>query len=125
MSESAKIILNVGQYPNLLLARSMVLQHAGFSVIDETDLVKAVETASSESVSLVLFCHTIPSPALRDSIAEIERRSPSKPLAYVLSNELDKAPWSLDGVPSYGPDLIAAIRNLLGPPVAASGSVIA
>ena len=54
------IVLAIGRDPVLLETRSQVLQAAGYTVIPERSLKKAVVMFGDGDFDLVLLCHSIP-----------------------------------------------------------------
>lgn len=108
-------ILNVGQQPELLTTRGLVLKHAGYRVMDITDSLRAIEIAEGGGVDLVLFCHTIAATTLKQLVNAMNLVSDPVQLAYVLRSDYDEAPHRLHPIPNDAPHLISAIHDLLEP----------
>lgn len=113
----SKVILNIGQQPDILKVRGLVLAHAGFRVINVTDKQRALEAAETDSFDLVLFCHTLPPRTLGDILARFDELAASTLFAYVRRSDYDQPPYKLLGVPGDAPDLIAAVQDMLNPPL--------
>ena len=84
-------ILSVGHDHHLLSLRSMVLEGAGFDVIEAYSVTDALRLAQSDAVDLVLICHTVPKPEQKRLIAAIRERRRLMPVLCVIAHDFAMA----------------------------------
>lgn len=80
-------ILSVGHDHHLLSLRSLVLESAGFDVIEAYTVSDALRLAQSDAVDLVLICHTIPKPEQKRLVAVIHERRRLMPVLCVIAHD--------------------------------------
>src|SRR5690242_5075399 len=93
-------ILCVGREQELLSLRAMVLRGAGFRVVEERDLARALELALDDSIDLVLFCHSWTSSQQSRIIESLRASRQHVSIASVTTLEHDSAPAGSVAVPS-------------------------
>lgn len=84
-------ILSVGNDHHLLPLRSMVLESAGFDVIEAYSVNDALRLAQSDAVDLVLICHTVPKQEQKRLIAAIRERRRLMPVLCVIAHDFAMA----------------------------------
>jgi CheY-like chemotaxis protein len=77
------LVLAVGHDPVLLETRSQVLQGAGYTVIPELSLKKAVARFPEEDFDLVLLCHSIPADDRERMVRLIREHTSSTPIVCI------------------------------------------
>jgi DNA-binding NtrC family response regulator len=80
-------ILSVGHDHHLLSLRSIILESAGFDVIEAYSVSDALRLAQSDAVDLVLICHTLPKPEQKRLIAAIRERRRLMPVLCVIAHD--------------------------------------
>ena len=84
-------ILSVGSDHHLLSLRSLVLESAGFDVIEAYSVTDALRLAQSDAVDLVLICHTVPKPEQKRLITAIRERRRLMPVLCVIAHDFAMA----------------------------------
>lgn len=105
-------IVCVGRDRELLALRAMVLRGAGFRVIEESDVTRAVQLAIQDSISLVLLCHTLSSLEQSRIIYGLRAISQHLRIACVTTLDHQSSPDGSVAVPSDPPRLIDAIGQM-------------
>ena len=105
-------ILCVGRAQELLSLRAMVLRGAGFRVIEECDVSRAVQLALEDSIDLVLLCHTLNSTEQSRIIPSLCAKRRHLPIASVIASDHHTTPDGSRAVPSDPQRLIDAIGKL-------------
>lgn len=109
MAENTRI-LSVGHDHHLLALRTLVLERAGFEVIEAFCVSDALRLAQSDAVDLVLMCHTVPKAEQKLLLAGIRNRRRLMPVLCVIAHDfvtlVDPA------VPTAAPQLLVdALRQ--------------
>jgi CheY-like chemotaxis protein len=109
-------ILEVGHALELLRTRSLVLRTAGYQVIEETDVKRALAVAQSDHVDIVLLCHSL----YRKEAAWLARMLRDErsllPIVCVVNNPTDEIPpgcWSTTAAPD---ELLGTLEEILQQP---------
>ena len=105
-------ILCVSCAEELLSLRAAVLRGAGFRVIEERDVNRAVELALKDSIDLVLLCHTVSSFEQSRIIDALRARRRHLPIASVTTLDHESAPAGSVPVPSDPQRLIDVICGM-------------
>jgi DNA-binding NtrC family response regulator len=87
MPENTRI-LSVGHDHHLLSMRSMVLEAAGFDVIEAYAVSDALRLAQSDAVDLVLLCHTVPKSEQIRLVSAIRERRRLMPVLCVIAHDV-------------------------------------
>ena len=77
------LVLAVGRDRLLLETRSRVLQAAGYTVIPELSLKKAVSRSRDEDFDVVLLCHSIPADDRERLVRLIREHTSRKPIVSI------------------------------------------
>jgi CheY-like chemotaxis protein len=107
------LVLAVGRDPVLLETRSQVLQGAGYTVVPELSLKKAVVRFRDGDFDVVLLCHSIPGvdrERLVRSIREHTSRTPIVSIATTLGQRDLFADATLDSDPG---ELLNGLHDVL------------
>jgi len=103
-------ILSVGHDHHLLSLRTLVLESAGFEVIEVFSVSDALRLAQSDAVDLALICHTVPRAEQKLLLTGIRTRRRLMPVLCVIAHDLVK-PADAAG-PSVAPQLLVdALRQ--------------
>jgi DNA-binding NtrC family response regulator len=86
MPENTRI-LSVGHDHHLLSLRSMVLEAAGFDVIEAYSISDALRLAQSDAVDLVLLCHTVSKSEQARLMSAIRERRRLMPVLCVIAHD--------------------------------------
>lgn len=105
-------ILCVGRAEELVSLRAMVLRGAGFQVIEERDVTRAVQLALEESIGLVLLCHTLNSLEQSRILYALNSTRQHLLIACVVASDHYTAPEGARAVPREPQRLIEAIQNI-------------
>jgi DNA-binding NtrC family response regulator len=109
MAENTRI-LSVGHDHHLLALRTLVLERAGFEVIEAFCVSDALRLAQSDAVDLVLMCHTIPRAEQKLLLAGIRNRRRLMPVLSVIAHDFVMPADS--AAPSVPPQLLVdALRQ--------------
>ena len=84
-------ILSVGHDRHLLSLRSILLESAGFGVIEAYSVSDALRLAQSDAVDLVLICDSLPKPEQKRLIATIRERRRLMPVLCVIAHDFAMA----------------------------------
>ena len=103
-------ILSVGHDQHLLSLRSMVLETAGFAVIEAYSVSDALRLAQSDAVDLVLLCHTVPKSEQQRLLVAIRQRRRLMPVLCVLAHDF-VMPAEGSGARSAPQMLLDALRQ--------------
>ena len=107
------VVLAVGRDPVLLETRSQVLQAAGYTVIPERSLKKAVARFREEDFDLVLLCHSIPAQD-RERLTRLLREHTSRTPIVSVSCSVSALDSFADATLGNEPEeLILGLRELL------------
>lgn len=107
------LVLAIGRDPLLLETRSQVLQGAGYTVVPELSLKKAVARFSEGDFDLVLLCHSIPAKD-RELLTQLLREHTSRtPIVSVSSNLSAFDSFADATVESDPKELLVGLRELL------------
>jgi DNA-binding response OmpR family regulator len=107
------VVLAVGRDPVLLETRSQVLQAAGYTVIPERSLKKAVARFREEDFDLVLLCHTIPAQD-RERLTQLLREHTSRTPIVSISCSVSGLDSFADATLGNEPEeLLLGLRELL------------
>jgi len=98
-------ILSVGRDHYLLSLRSMVLESAGFDLIEAYSVADALRLAQSDAVDLVLICHSVPKPEQKRLIAAIRERRRLMPVLCVIAHDFAMAADSCT-ITDHAPQLL-------------------
>jgi CheY-like chemotaxis protein len=107
------LVLAVGHDPVLLETRSQVLQGAGYTVVPELSLKKAVAMFRDGDFDVVLLCHSIPCvdrERLVRSIREHTSRTPIVSIATTLGQRDLLADATIDSDPG---ELLNGLHDVL------------
>lgn|SRR5689334_8074131 len=80
-------ILSVGYDRFLMRVRSLVLRSSGYSVEEVYSGEQAVLRAESDTIDLLLICHTIPERDQKKLIAAVQRRRRLLPILCINNRE--------------------------------------
>ncbi len=80
-------ILSLGHDHHLLAMRTMLLEGAGFEVIEAYSLSDALRLAQSDAVDLVLVCDTVPKAEQKLLLASVRERRRLMPVLSVLAHD--------------------------------------
>jgi DNA-binding NtrC family response regulator len=80
-------ILSVGHDHHLLSLRSLLLESAGFEVIQAYCVSDALRLAQSDAVDLVLVCHTVPKAEQKLLLNAIRKRRRLMPVLSVIAQD--------------------------------------
>jgi len=69
----------------------MVLENAGFDVIEAYSVTDALRLGQSDAVDLVLICHTVPKPEQKRLIGAIRERRRLMPVLCVIAHDFAMA----------------------------------
>jgi CheY-like chemotaxis protein len=105
-------ILCVGRAEELLSLRGLVLHGAGYRVIEERDITRAIQIGLLETTDLVLLCHTLNSDEQHRIIHALRTSRPHLPIACVIAADHHGSPAGSLAVPSDPQRLIEAIHKM-------------
>ena len=80
-------ILSVGHDHHLLALRTLVLERAGFEVIEAFCVSDALRLAQSDAVDLVLMCHSVPRAEQKLLLAGIRNHRRLMPVFCVIAHD--------------------------------------
>jgi CheY-like chemotaxis protein len=107
------LVLAVGRDPVLLETRSQVLQAAGYTVIPEHSLKKAVARFREGDFDLVLLCHSI-SAKDRERLTRLLREHTSRTPIVSVSSSMSALDSFADATIGNDPrELLVGLRELL------------
>jgi CheY-like chemotaxis protein len=107
------LVLAIGHDPVLLETRSQVLQGAGYTVIPELSLKKAVARFREGDFDLVLLCHSIPAQD-RELLTQLLRQHSSRTPIVSVSASLSALDSFADATIGNDPgELLVGLRELL------------
>ena len=107
------LVLAVGHDPVLLETRSQVLQAAGYTVVSELSLKKAVARYLEGDFDLVLLCHSIPAKN-RELLTKLLREHTSCTPIVSVSSSLSALDSFADATIGNDPkELLVGLRELL------------
>jgi CheY-like chemotaxis protein len=114
-------ILEVGHATELLQTRSLVLRNAGYQVIEETDIKRALSLAQSDQIDIVMLCHSL----YRKEAAWLARMLREErsllPIVCVVSNLTDEIPPGCWSAPASPDELLDTLEQIMQqPPTARS-----
>lgn len=92
-----KSILTISRNPQMQHYRTLVLQHAGYTVsaaLNDKEAIHFVET--EKSISLVLLCHSVPEASRVFLVTRIKEIQPNLPI-LMLYNGYDPTNAKVDG----------------------------
>ena len=115
-------ILCIGRARELLSLRAMVLGGAGFHVVEERDVTRAVQLALEDSIDLVLLCHSLNSSEQSRIIHLLRAMRQNVLIASVIASDHHSAPAGSLAVPSDPLGLIDALRKMFQEPRGAQAS---
>jgi DNA-binding response OmpR family regulator len=85
-------VLAVGNDPALLRTRVLVLQAAGYLVIESARYEQALDIGTSDHIDAVILCHTLQGSESRQLIQGLRRARRMLPIIYVLENHFSDVP---------------------------------
>jgi CheY-like chemotaxis protein len=85
-------ILMVGQTPELLKSLALVLRSAGYAVVTSDDSEQALHLALSDSIDLVLLCHSLEKSEVTFLVNSLAAKRRLLPVVYVSVSEFDFPP---------------------------------
>jgi CheY-like chemotaxis protein len=107
------LVLAVGRDPVLLETRGQVLQSAGYTVVLELSLKKAVAKFDEGDFDLVLMCHSIPAKD-RELLTQLLRQHTSRtPIVSVAVNLCDLDSFADATIGNDPKELLVGLRELL------------
>lgn len=107
------LVLAVGHDPVLLETRSQVLQAAGYTVVPELSLKKAVAKFRGGDFDLVLLCHSIPTQD-RERLTRLLREHTSRTPIVSVSCSVNGLDSFADATIGTDPrELLVGLRELL------------
>jgi DNA-binding NtrC family response regulator len=104
-------ILSVGNDHHLLSMRTMLLENAGFDVIEAYSVSDAVRLAQSDTVDLVLVCHTVPKAQQKFLLSAIRARRRLMPFLCVIAHDVVMPAEGCSGVANAPQLLLDALRQ--------------
>jgi DNA-binding NtrC family response regulator len=104
-------ILSIGHDHHLLSLRSLVLESAGFDVIEAYSASDALRLAQSDAVDLVLICHTVPKAEQKLLIATIRNRRRLMPVLCVIAHDFVLPAEGCFGASTAPQQLVEALRQ--------------
>jgi DNA-binding NtrC family response regulator len=104
-------ILSVGHDQHLLSLRSMVLETAGFEVIEAYSVSDALRLAQSDAVDLVLLCHTVPRSEQQRVLSAIRQRRRLMPVLSVIAHDFVMPAEGCASAPAAPQQLLDALRQ--------------
>ena len=84
---AATRILSLGRDKHLLSLRTILLENAGFEVIEAYSINDALRLAQSDAVDLVLVCHTVPRSEQSLLVSGIRQRRRLMPILSVIAQD--------------------------------------
>ena len=110
------IVLAIGLDPSLMTIRDLVLQSAGYAVVEASSLEEAVDHFQSGDFDLVLLCHSVPA-ADREHLASLIRASGSRIPIVSIAGSLGECDAFANSTLEDGPNaFVAGIRDALSKP---------
>ena len=108
-----RIILAIGFDQSLMTIRDLVLQSAGYAVVEASSLKEAVDHFQSGDFDLVLLCHSVPA-GDRERLASLIRASGSRIPIVSIAGSLGECDAFANSTLEDGPNkFVASIRNVL------------
>jgi DNA-binding response OmpR family regulator len=104
-------ILSLGHDHYLLSLRTMLLENAGFEVIEAYSVCDATRLAQSDAVDLVLVCHTVPKAELKLLLAAIRERRRLMPVLSVIAHDFVVPAEPGSGLETAPQLLVDALRH--------------
>jgi len=114
-------ILEVGHALELLRTRSLVLRTAGYQVIEETDVKRALSIAQSDQIDMVLLCHSLNRKEATWLTRMLREERSLLPIVCVVNNPTDEIPsgcWSTTSSPD---EVLGTLEEILQQPPTARG----
>jgi len=91
----------------------MLLRHAGYLVEEAYSCHEAVAVAHSDTISLVLICHTVPDGEKAAIIAAVQAQQPLVPILCISDHDYYQPPAETCRVVSSAPaELLAAVSSV-------------
>jgi CheY-like chemotaxis protein len=107
------IVLAIGFDLSLMTIRDLVLQSAGYAVVEASSLEEAVDHFQSGDFDLVLLCHSVPA-ADRERLASLIRASGSRIPIVSIAGSLGECDAFANSTLEDGPNkFLAGIRDAL------------
>ena len=108
-----EIVLAVGFDPSLMTIRDLVLQSAGYAVVEASSLKEAVDHFQSGDFDLVLLCHSVPA-GDRERLASLIRASGSRIPIVSIAGSFGECDAFSNATLEDGPNkFLAGIREVL------------
>ncbi|HEY4679463.1 MAG TPA: hypothetical protein VIJ01_20040 [Candidatus Angelobacter sp.] len=107
------LVLAVGRDPVLLETRSQVLQAAGYTVIPELSLKKAVARFPEEDFDLVLLCHSIPVDDRERLVRLIREHTSRTPIVSIATTLGQRDLFANATIESDPDELLNGLHNVL------------
>lgn len=107
-------ILSVGYDHTLMPLRSMILRGAGYEVEEAYTMELARSRAESDSIDLLLLCHTLPEGDQKDLIASVQRSHRTPPVLCITSQEFTFPANGGVAVESSPIELLEGVRMATG-----------
>ena len=114
-------ILEVGHALELLRTRSLVLRNAGYHVIEETDVKRALSLAQSDQVDMVLLCHSLYRKEAVWLAHTLREARSLLPIICVVNNPTDEIPPGCWSAPSSPDELLDTLEEIMQQPPTARG----
>ena len=107
------IVLAIGFDPSLMTTRDLVLQSAGYAVVEASSLKEAVDHFQSGDFDLVLLCHSVPAGG-RERLTSLIRASGSRIPIVSIAGSLGECDPFANSTLEDGPNkFVAGIRDAL------------
>jgi CheY-like chemotaxis protein len=107
------IVLAIGLDPSLMTIRDLVLQSAGYAVVEASSLEEAVDHFQSGDFDLVLLCYSVPA-GDRERLASLIRASGSRIPIVSIAGSLGECDTFANSTLEDGPNkFVAGIRDAL------------
>ena len=107
------IVLAIGFDLSLMTIRDLVLQSAGYAVVEASSLKEAVDHFQSGDFDLVLLCHSVPA-GDREHLTSLIRASGSRIPIVSIARSLGECDAFANSTLEDGPNkFVASIRDVL------------
>jgi DNA-binding response OmpR family regulator len=110
-------ILSVGADLTLMSSRSMLLRDAGYDVKEAFSVDKAVDLVASDSIDLVLICHTIRKNDRQVLITNVRKKPRLLPVLCIRSYAYEYAPPTCVAVDNDPDSLLKTVKLATTPPM--------
>ena len=107
-------ILSLGRDHSLMPIRTLLLQHAGYTVTEVYSGSKALQRLESTNFDLVLICHSVVEPERTEFISTANILKPGLLIACMNSNVHYFTDAGCSSVTNVAPNLLTELRTALG-----------